>query len=136
MNCRPIISTTLFLFLAQMHWCSGQAPVQAPKHGKAQVSQQGAALTLLSWQSERGSWYFILRSEEEFDANAKQDVKHRLSGVAALKNELARLPAGTGVFWSNSRAYGYKYPPDSMAEEIRMFAKRRGINLQYNPALE
>jgi hypothetical protein len=136
MNRRLLLSATFFLTVAQGCWCPMQVSAQAPKRINTQASRNGAVFTLLSWRSARGDWYFILRTQEQFDATAKQDLKHRLPGVAALKKALAKLPPRTGIFWSNSRAYGYEYPPDNMAEDIRMFAKRRGINLQYNPALE
>jgi hypothetical protein len=135
MNSRVLICAAL-LTTAAMCSCSFQQPAQASTRTDEDISHGGSIFTLLGWRSTTGNWYFILRTEEEFDASAKHDVKHRLSGVAALKDALARLPQGTGVFWSNSRVFGYEYPPDRIAEDVRAFAKRRGINLQYNPALE
>jgi hypothetical protein len=90
----------------------------------------------MSWDSPDGQWYFALRESEEFDARVKYDVRHRIVGLAALKKRLLQLPHGSGVFWSNSRAYDFPYPSDHVVEEVKGFAQRHGINLQLNPALE
>jgi hypothetical protein len=85
---------------------------------------------LYSWQDPKTGWMFALldgtnRLKTE---NEVKNAKHRITGVAELKKELARLAVGEDVFWIH-RITGFEYPPDATSQEIREQAKQLEITL-------
>jgi hypothetical protein len=90
---------------------------------------------LYSWQSD-GKWFFSLligtnrmKSIEEVTDPAVQ-----LEGVAALKEQLAKLPAGEYVSWLplDSKP-GAEYPPAEIMEDVRSFCSAQGLQCQFIP---
>ena len=59
---------------------------------------------------------------------AARDV--RVEGIEALKDELARLPEGERVFWSDGRVPGTTLPPAQTIDEVRAFCGQNAILLE------
>jgi hypothetical protein len=54
-------------------------------------------------------------------------------GIANLKNALRTLPQGALVLWEDTPRPGFNYPAANIIEEIRRYAKARGINVLLAP---
>ncbi|HEX8708697.1 MAG TPA: hypothetical protein VF723_10685 [Pyrinomonadaceae bacterium] len=85
---------------------------------------------LYSWRA-RGGWYFsLLVGTNRLKSYAEVTSRRvRIGGVAALKRELGKLPAGEEVFWSSGRLRGLSLPPPRIVEELRAYCERRGVRL-------
>jgi hypothetical protein len=105
----------------------GQIDVAAPLQ---EYSMKG--YELYSWKSD-GKWFFSLligtnrmKTIEEITDPAVQ-----LEGVDALKEQLAKLPAGEYVSWVSFMSEpGAVFPPDAVIGEILGFCVSQGLECQ------
>ena len=124
---RIVLALLARVVLAAMLWgCRGdEAETPKPTLVRAMKGYE-----LYSWFEGPGWDYALVAGTNRiktYDEIAARDV--RVEGIEALKDELARLPEGERVFWSDGRVPGTTLPPAKTVDEVRAFCNGHGIQL-------
>ncbi len=106
--------------------------------GEASIpSEEFTQYCLLTWGSKSNDFCFALMLEYK-----RGDFLHSWTskwgakcGLAQLKEALAVLPSGTHVFWNTWPPRKCYYPEERIVNEVREFAKNKGVYLELLPAL-
>jgi len=131
---RVVLALLTLLMPAAMLWgCQGDQ-IETPEPTLA-LSMKG--YELYSWFGGPGWHYALVVGTDRiktYDEIAARDV--RVEGIEALKDELARLPEGERVFWSDERVPGTTLPPAQTVDEVRAFCDQNAILLEIADAGE
>ena len=104
--------------------------VGAAQSRNARLPHVADGYSLFSWRVGN-NWYFSLTDETSgprtFDELSSPKV--RVSGLAALKRQLRRLPKGQEVIWVSERLPRLSLPQDHMYRQINAYSDRIGIKL-------
>jgi hypothetical protein len=85
---------------------------------------------LYSWQ-EGGDWHFVLYPSTNALKKASEikAAGDKATGVDNLKRELARMPRGEILFWSNGQMSDFTLPPGEIVVDVAQFCAEHGIQL-------
>jgi hypothetical protein len=89
-----------------------------------------------SWRPGGQIWHFGFFSESRLPRTEEQ-IRHPEEvavGVTALKRRLLRFHRGQNLAWRDNPPE-FSYPPKNLLEEIRSFARRRGLAIDLIPAI-
>jgi hypothetical protein len=128
--------------LAVLFCCAASICFAAQKHP---APEQVQAFELYSWQDAKGEWDFSL-FPAIISAGLSPGVIFRkdmtLKGPAALEQAMAKLPAGSVIYWLDHTLGIYKdakesellkYPSAEMIAEIRRYCESKQFKLVVEP---
>jgi hypothetical protein len=104
----------------------GEIEVPAPLEGGSMKGWE-----IYSWQVD-GVWYYsmLIGTNRNKTLQEVQDPSVRLASLEALKTKLASLARGEWVTWLVLDGTVLALPPQTVLEEVQMWADLHGLNLQ------
>jgi len=127
------IALILFCYAAQL--CLGAQVKARP------LPEEVKTFEMYSWQDEKGRWTFSVLpaiTSAGFSPAVITRKSYALSGVEALKKSIAKLPAGSQIFWLDHTlgiwkdAKGseqFKYPGPAVVADIRKYCETRQVKV-------
>lgn len=94
-------------------------------------------LYLYSWREGKGGYAFVLvqkSDNDKFFSTFNRRLPH-IRGIANLRQELAKLPPGTGVAWRDDRDKGLIFPPEHIRNRIAKAAASHGVTVEIVPTI-
>ena len=101
--------------------------------------RHSSAFALYSWKPDGQRWHFALIPEPSRSISRAEIIGTAapLVGVRALKARLASMPRTTwAIMWRDDPPERtLQYPPAAIHQDIIVFAKKHGLNIEVWPTL-
>jgi hypothetical protein len=104
---------------------------------QASATSRDDHTSFYSWRPKGQPWHFGFFSESKLP-KTEQEIKHPeevIVGVPELKKRLLRFRRGQNLTWRDDPP-AFTYPPFGLVEDVRRFARQRGVYVELNPAIE